>query len=810
MVEKKIQKPVTDEFYVRPQGAWKMMKAAQSLHQMVYIYGVSGSGKTSFVADFLARKRYLYLSLAEAGMEKVTVLSEDQEELPQIIVLDDLHSLESTEDRSICGRLIEQLAKRKDLWVILISRAQIPKWLKTVYVQCTMLTIGEEELYLSESEQELYFNKWEICLTNAAAERLRRLGYGHPLYLRIAAMRIKAIPKLDKESDRAEEELRAIEVSREDFWDYLEIHVYDQWNLEQQEFLEMLSIVEVFDLQMAQQITKKEEAGSLIQKAQEIGNFIVEWRENEKSMYKLRQPMRYSMQRRLLAKYSKEYVKELYYNAGSSYELQGNIKEALKMYEACDSEEGISRILIDNMRKNPAAGEYFELKHYYLALSERRIRESVELMAGMSMLQSMLLNEEESERWYQELKLFATEKSGGVKRAAEARLLYLDIALPHRGIISMTDLLKHAGLLIAERKMILPEFSVTSNMPSMMNGGKDFCEWSRRDRELAKKIGTIVSLVLGKYGKGLVNLALAESSFEKGADDYEVASLASSGRMQAESGGKSEQVFVAVGILAQLSVLNNRMDDAVAMISSFRQVAERDAPKLLPNINALSARLDLYAGRIREVSLWLKEAPDEDMEFNGMERYRYMTKVRVYLATGRKEKAILLLDKMRYYAEKAHRTYIRIEVDLLIAIALYRLKREGWQERLQQAVTMAEDYHFVRILTREGAALWELLKADTVTWNKEEFKKRVLSECRQEAEFYPAYLKEKQEGNVLLSDKALTILRLQSEGLSVEKIAAQIGLSKAGVKYYNQESYKKLGVNNKAAAVMEARNRGLL
>ena len=197
MVEKKIQKPVTDEFYVRPQGAWKMMKAAQSLHQMVYIYGVSGSGKTSFVADFLARKRYLYLSLAEAGMEKVTVLSEDQEELPQIIVLDDLHSLESTEDRSICGRLIEQLAKRKDLWVILISRAQIPKWLKTVYVQCTMLTIGEEELYLSESEQELYFNKWEICLTNAAAERLRRLGYGHPLYLRIAAMRIKAIPKLD-------------------------------------------------------------------------------------------------------------------------------------------------------------------------------------------------------------------------------------------------------------------------------------------------------------------------------------------------------------------------------------------------------------------------------------------------------------------------------------------------------------------------------------------------------------------------------------------------------------------------------------
>ncbi|MGN0341747.1 MAG: response regulator transcription factor [Roseburia sp.] len=58
--------------------------------------------------------------------------------------------------------------------------------------------------------------------------------------------------------------------------------------------------------------------------------------------------------------------------------------------------------------------------------------------------------------------------------------------------------------------------------------------------------------------------------------------------------------------------------------------------------------------------------------------------------------------------------------------------------------------------------------------------------------------------------KALKILRLQAEGMSVERIAEQMGLSKAGVKYYNQKTYKKLGVNNKAAAVAEARNRRLI
>ncbi|MDD6207302.1 MAG: hypothetical protein PUB10_02140 [Clostridiales bacterium] len=35
------------------------------------------------------------------------------------------------------------------------------------------------------------------------------------------------------------------------------------------------------------------------------------------------------------------------------------------------------------MRRNPAAGDYFELRRYYLALPEEKIRESVELMVGM-------------------------------------------------------------------------------------------------------------------------------------------------------------------------------------------------------------------------------------------------------------------------------------------------------------------------------------------------------------------------------------------------------------------------------------------
>lgn len=497
-----------DEYYLRPQAAWEKMKAAKNSKQTVYIYGTTGSGKTSFVADFLARRRYCYIDMANTGMEEFTRIvqeitsKEDKKEyVPSILVIDDLHVLESQEDKTICGQIIENMSLSEDVWLILISRAPVPKWLKPVFVRSMFLTLGENELWLTEKEQECYLEKWDISLTPAANEKARQLCAGHPLALKLGAMFLKNIPKEAAAKDKTGAELCAIEEAQRNMWDYLEVHVYDQWSVELQEFLEAVSIVEQFDLRLAQQITKRKESGELIFRAQEIGSFLLEYRENERVVYELITPMKLSMRRRLSTKYSQDYINELYYSAGNYYEIEGNVPEALRMYEMCHCKEGISRILIENTRRNPAAGNYFELRHYYLALPEEKIQDSMELMAGMSMLQSLLLNEEESERWYQELAAYAKKSTGGAKRAARSRLLYLDIALPHRGNLRMIDLIKQAGVLLTERKVDLPEFSVTSNLPSMMNGGKDFCEWSRRDKELANIYYTV-----GKQHKTYTNV----------------------------------------------------------------------------------------------------------------------------------------------------------------------------------------------------------------------------------------------------------------------------------------------------------------
>ena len=802
------QKPETDKYYIRPKAANDRMKLAQNMGQTVYISGATGFGKTSFVADYLFRRRYEYYSMAESVPEDI--LRGLSCEKNRIVVVDDLQRLTETVERETARETVEKLVKDPEVWLVLVGRCPVPAWLKPVYIQHVFVMIGEKELALSEREEKDYLKMWDLELTDRAEKRLRTLSCGHPLFLRIEALRLKQMEtEPDSTENRIRMEMSVIEQARSDWWDYLEVRVYSQWDVQLQEFLMDISIVEQFDLSMARMITRKTDADRLIRLAQETGSILYCHGSGERESYELRTPVRLSMRRMIRKKYSYRHIDSLYYNAACSYELQEKILEALEMYEKCHNEEGISRLLIENARKYAGNGYYWELRRYYLGLSEHMIRQSPELMAGMSLLQSILLNDEESEKWYRILCEYEKSQTGSAKKEARARLFYLDIALPQRGAGGMADMLKKAWMFIKERKTTIPELSLTNNQPSMMDGGKDFCEWSKRDRELAGSIGKIVELLLGRFGKGLINLALAESFFEKGADNYEVSELAQRGRMQAQAGGKQEQVFVGTGILAWLSAFSNHMDNALESLESFRG-SVMDMPQLLTGIDTLRTRFYLYAGRSSEVDAWMKQAPDEEAEFCTLERYRYITKVRVYLSKGKRENALRLLMQMQIYAKHRERIFLQMEVKILLAITQFRMGEEKWRETLQQSITLAEEYHLVRVLSREGAALWELLKKGGFVWQDPEFQKQVCRECEQMARIYPAYLSEKQEGNVLLTDKALMVLRLQAEGLSVEEIAKRMHLSKSGIKYYNQETYKKLGVNGKAAAITEARNRKLI
>lgn len=799
-----------DKGYIAPEAALKKLRVAKGLGQAVYIYGATGYGKTELVRQYLSRRRYHYISCAEdaAGLMETAETAQEaashssgkeKEAQPRtVMVVDDMHLLKNAEGR----KAVLSLAGRQDVWFILICRSPIPAWLMPLYIKGGFLVITEDDLRLGEKEIAAYMDSQGLTATEEEVAFVAVRSQGNAYTVRHTAL--KMLEGMRPGPEMAEEIVEA-------FAAYLESHVMVQWDSDLLEFLMQISVTDEFTLPLAEMVTGNRHAPELLERAVETGNFL----SCRDGTYRLRPQLIRALRRRAAKEYSPQERADHAYNAGLYYEMQGQIVPALAMFEQCGNKERIRELLIRNARLNPGNGHYFELRRYYLQMEERELEESPVLMAGMSMLYSLMMQEKESEYWYRKLEKFASTAKGGQKREAVSRLAYLDIALPHRGSADMIDIMKRMPALIFDRGMSLPEFSVTSNYPSTMNGGKDFCHWSREDRKLAATIGKLVERVLGRYGKGLVKAALGESFYEKGEDAYEVLTLLARAKMEAEGGGMIEIAFAAVGLQVRLDTLQGEIQTAAEVLASFEKgVRGQGAVQLLPNIGALRCRLALYQGDKEAVSAWMAQAPDEDREFCVMERYRYLTKVRCYLSIGEYLKAQALLEKLRYYTEKCRRTYVRMEVCLLSAIAKYRTGG-AWKEEFLSALKEACGYRFIRLISEEGAAVQELFVAAGKSFLEKEIPdkewlSRLMGETGKVAVRYPVYLKGQLAKAPDFCEAALSVLRLQAEGKSVGKIAQELSMKEATVKYHAKENYRKLGVSGKADAVLAARNLGIL
>lgn len=786
-----------DGFYVFPERAKAKLRKAYTEKQPVYIYGMVGYGKTALVEQFLEKKKYIYFDAATSPLACLETLHAQS-----ILVVDNLQFLE---DMFVKERLLE-LIRQPDLWLIFISRSKCPGWLLSAYLKYrNFCTITETDLALSEDEIRKYLKERRIGECGPDDIRfIESYCRGHGLAIRLLCDQALIEGRSGEGQDVFDADL--FERSRLVFWDYVDREVYQKWDEELIDFIMKVSIVQEFTLELATEISGSARARYYLEEAMSIGNFVT----IEKDTYRLEESVVQSMERRRYLKMTQEQIYELYYNAGLYYRMHGQVMQALEMFQKCRHVGQISEILIENAKYNPSITYIYELRKYYLEMDETAVKGRVELIAGLCMIQSLRLDVEKSEYWYSVLQEKERMAEGKTKRLAKSYLAYLDIALPHRGSSNIADLIKKSAALLMNREISLPEFSITSNAPTMMNGGKDFCEWSRRDKELANTLGKIILLVLGKAGEGLLELALAESSFEKGLDDYEVMRLIAKGQMKADAAGRLEQSYVGAGLMARLHLYNGHPEDARELLVSFRErAAAEEKQKIVWNIENMLCQIAMYTEQKTEVDAWLLQAPDENQEFYCMERYRYLTKVHIYLAMKRYDAANALLQKLLYYARIYGRTYIQMECELL-DVLLQKELGLPWEDHFQKLLSWAESYGFTRVISQEAGMVYRLLKVKNWAFRDNSYKKRLFAETEKMAKQYPGYMSFQGKLEEPIEDKALQILKLQALGCSNEVIAEELHISVSTVKYHCRENYRKLGVNGKAAAIAEARKRRLI
>ena len=716
----------------------------------------------------------------------------------EILFVDDLQMMQEEKDLQALCSLIRENPDRR---FILASRGLPPGCLMAFQYTGLMSVLHADVLLFDREDIRKLFQEWEVPVTDSELSGATKESIGHPLGVVITIRHMAEGQTFGPE---------LVAGAFREVFRYFETAIYKRFDLNIRRFLLELAPFEQFDLDMARIVSGDPRVGEMLDWLQRNTTML---RYDETQRFHFWPQFRAFLMWEMDREYPEEKKKTLYSRGGMYYELKEDFVHAMDCYIRGGDHSKVSELLIRSAELHPGMGHYYEMEKYYHSLPEKEILASPALMQAMSMLCAMEMDYEKSEQWYEALKQFAEQcdrmDAGG--RQARSRLAWLDISLPQREVSGLTDTIPAVFRLLRGKEITLPPFSVTSTLPSIMNGGKDFSDWSKKDDMLYQVLRIPVEAVLGKDGVGLADCAIAESKFEKGEDiTHRMLSLVQrAGEIQRN--GTPDIEFAVTGLLIRSQMASGRSDDAVRTMEQLRtRFAENGLDRFLPNMDAMRCRMDLYVGDLDRADDWYREkAPRDLMKLNVMKRYQYLTQAMVELAAGKNQDVLLTLSSLELYCRTCRRHLDSIHLLIIRAIACWREKDKTWKTYLDEALDIAEEYQFIRPVSGYGAAVLPLLE-ECSRDDQNKWYLRLMAAVREQAAYYPAFLQPRTAPGESLTATELQILRLICADKSNAEIGKIMDIKLPTVKTHVSHILDKLGVSRRSEAKTAAKKRWLI
>ena len=716
----------------------------------------------------------------------------------KILFVDDLQMMQEEKDLQALCSLIRENPDRR---FILASRGLPPGCLMAFQYTGLMSVLHADVLLFDREDIRKLFQEWEVPVTDSELSGVTKESIGHPLGVVITIRHMAEGQTFGPE---------LVAGAFREVFRYFETAIYKRFDLNIRRFLLELAPFEQFDLDMARIVSGDPRVGEMLDWLQRNTTML---RYDETQRFHFWPQFRAFLMWEMDREYPEEKKKTLYSRGGMYYELKEDFVHAMDCYIRGGDHSKVSELLIRSAELHPGMGHYYEMEKYYHSLPEKEILASPALMQAMSMLCAMEMDYEKSEQWYEALKQFAEQcdrmDAGG--RQARSRLAWLDISLPQREVSGLTDTIPAVFRLLRGKEITLPPFSVTSTLPSIMNGGKDFSDWSKKDDMLYQVLRIPVEAVLGKDGVGLADCAIAESKFEKGEDiTHRMLSLVQrAGEIQRN--GTPDIEFAVTGLLIRSQMASGRSDDAVRTMEQLRtRFAENGLDRFLPNMDAMRCRMDLYVEDLDRADDWYREkAPRDLMKLNVMKRYQYLTQAMVELAAGKNQDVLLTLSSLELYCRTCRRHLDSIHLLIIRAIACWREKDKTWKTYLDEALDIAEEYQFIRPVSGYGAAVLPLLE-ECSRDDQNKWYLRLMAAVREQAAYYPAFLQPRTAPGESLTATELQILRLICADKSNAEIGKIMDIKLPTVKTHVSHILDKLGVSRRSEAKTAAKKRWLI
>lgn len=767
----------------------KRFYAGLNNKKILFFSAVLGMGKTAITKELLSKKKISsewYSCYGEIPTEKIYESLEEviRNSKKKVIVIDDFQEFPGDK----CEKLSRIIANSsKEMKFIFLSRSKIPASLEPFRFTGMM-----EEFY----RDDLVIGIDLIAKTGLLNDE--DLMFVHEYCRGLSLSVCYSIDLILKgETDRLVIEN---EVAHRMYL-YLDTEMFARYSKEMQHFMMCVTGFKRFTETMAQMTAIDKDVKPKILEMLNRGSFIKIVGEETYEVLALYN--QYIEKHCIPLRMSEDEIKNIYYNAGLYYEIQDDIHNALDYYSKSGDYKKMSMLLLDNLRKHPGAGHYHDMEKYYTALPAEIIMSNSELIVGMAMLYSLKFDIEQSNKWVSRMDEFL-KQNPDKKKEVELQKIKMSIVLPQYGVSRIDKMIME----LFKGNISIGTVSVTANMNSLLNGGKDFSEWTKKDSLLYNTIGKAIPAVLGDNTNGLTELAIGESKYEKCEwDKHKILTTLSKGLGETEKSQNYELMYVGSGIIARLYVANGDANRALNLLTSFREkIVKENKNRILRNLDAQIALTNLYLGNKVPVERWMKTTPNEDKDFFILDRYIYKVKMLVYIYEERYLDAITLGTKIIATFELFKRNIDTMKASAFVALALYRDGSVIWKEYFNKALDISREYKYYRFFAEYAAPFMPMLR-EFFDKDTSEYAKVLLEEVKKENILYPNFLKkEENKIGVSFNDTEKDILLLIINNKSNNEIAQILNLSINTVKWYLKKIYQTLGVSTRVEAAKIAKD----
>lgn len=706
----------------------------------------------------------------------------------QAVLVDDLQYIsDARRQQALC----ELIRRRTELRFVMLGRCRIPGWLMPFQLAGVMKTFETGDLMMDRDTSARMLSSRGVSVTPEELTAIFRDIKGYPIGMELLCRRLSAGASYGGD---------VFDAVKRELFVYYDEEVYRRFDAPLRNLLVSVAPFDSFHLELARMVSGEARAGELLGAVQRDTTMLLfDGLYTYRFWPIFREFLLWEMQQTL----TDADKRGIFSRAALYYELNDDPGKALDCYLRAGDNGKVSALLVKNAETHPGAGHYREMQDYYFALPREEILRSPSLICGMSMLSALCMDYDASEQWYAELQTYAARLKKTDSEYAEVRgkLLYLDIALPQRGSKGLVDVISKVFRVMSDKQASVPSFSVTSTLPSVMNGGKDFCDWSKMDDVLYATMKRPVETVLGRDGVGLSDCALCESKFEKGEDVSKqlLTLMAKLGEIQTR--GTPDIEFAVMGLLARVQISQGKASAAAESIESLRaRYAATGQTRFIGNIDALLCRIRLRTGDEEWVREWLRTAPAKnDVRLWALWRYQYLTRAMALMSIGETDEPMLLLARLAPYCRYSGRVMDGIHIRILSALCRRRRGDDEWKADMRAALDTCLEYKFIWPIAQYGAEMLPMLK-DCGWDGNGDFVDKAVAAARNQAVLYPRFLRPQARQCEALSAAETQVLRLLCENLSNQDICEILDIKLPTVKTHVTHILQKLGVKRRGEA----------